>query len=156
MSELPSASRESCSIKRTLDLLGEKWTMLVLREAFYGVRRFDDFQRNIGCARNILSSRLTLLVERGVMRREPYREPKSRPRDEYRLTDKGRELLPIILALMQWGDRWDAPPEGPAVVVRHNGCQRPVRVVIECADGHGPLTARDTHAVPGLGALHAA
>src|SRR5947209_12110312 len=98
-------SAENCSIKRTLDTLGERWTLLVLREAFYGVRRFDDFQHNVGCARNVLSSRLARLVDRGILRREPYREPKSRPRFEYRLTEKGRDLYPILIALMQWGDR---------------------------------------------------
>lgn len=147
---------EACSIKRTLDVFGEKWTFLVLRDAFYGVRRFEDFQRHIGCARNVLSSRLAALVEEGVLRREPYREPKSRPRYEYRLTDKGRDLLPILLALMQWGDRWEAGSEGPTVEVRHRGCGAAVEVVVQCTDGHTGLTARDTLPVPGPGARAAA
>jgi len=143
----PPRSNEDCSIKRTLDVLGERWTLLVLREAFYGVRRFDDLQRNIGCARNILSRRLATLVAQGILRREPYREPKSRSRYEYRLTDKGLELFPILIALMQWGDRWAAYPHGPPVTVRHRGCEAAVEVVIQCAAGHGPLTARDTRPV---------
>jgi DNA-binding HxlR family transcriptional regulator len=88
-------------IRAVPPVLGEKWTLLVLREAFYGVRRFEDFQRAIGCARNILSARLAMLVDEDVLRREPYREPGSRLRHEYRLTEKGRELLPIVVALMQ-------------------------------------------------------
>jgi DNA-binding HxlR family transcriptional regulator len=147
---------ETCSIKRTLDVLGERWTLLVLREAFYGVRRFEDFQRHIGCARNVLASRLAGLVEEGVMRREPYREPKRRARHEYRLTEKGRDLLPILIALMQWGDRWRAGEGGPAVEVRHRGCGAPVEVIVRCADGHGPLTARDTRPMPGPGAVRRA
>ena len=143
----PERSNQACSIKRTLDVLGERWTLLVLREAFYGVRRFDDFQRNIGCARNILSSRLAALVERGILRREPYREPGSRSRHEYRLTEKGIDLFPILIALMQWGDRWEADPQGPAVSVRHRDCEAPVEVVIQCAAGHRPLSARDTEPV---------
>ena len=147
---------ENCSIKRALETVGERWTLLVLREAFYGVRRFDDFHRNIGCARNVLSTRLATLVDRGILRREPYREPKSRPRFEYRLTEKGRDLYPILLALMQWGDRWEADPAGPAAIIRHNGCEAPVGVVIQCDAGHSPLSARDTHPTPGPGALRAA
>src|SRR3954454_7175745 len=97
-----------CSIRRTLDVVGEKWTLLVLREAFYGLRRFDDFHRAIGCARNILSARLATLVEHGILQRARYQEPGSRPRAEYHLTDKGRELFPALIALLQWGDRWTA------------------------------------------------
>lgn len=156
MSGEPTYPSEACSIKRTLDVLGERWTLLVLRDAFYGVRRFEDFQRHIGCARNILSSRLATLVEEGILGREPYREPKSRPRYEYRLTEKGRDLLPILLALMQWGDRWETGPEGPTVEVRHRGCDAPVEVVVQCAAGHGPLIARDTQPVPGPAARAAA
>jgi DNA-binding HxlR family transcriptional regulator len=151
-----SYSAENCSIKRTLEVLGERWTLLVLREAFYGVRRFDDFQRNIGCARNVLSNRLATLVEKDILKRVPYREPKSRPRYEYRLTDKGRDLYPILVALMQWGDRWEADPDGPSAILRHNDCEAPVEVVLRCTAGHFPLTARDAHPVPGPGARRAA
>ncbi|HEV7461182.1 MAG TPA: helix-turn-helix domain-containing protein [Solirubrobacteraceae bacterium] len=145
-------SAENCSIRRTLDVVGEKWTLLVLREAFYGVRRFDDFARGVGCARNILSARLHTLVEEELLRREPYREPGQRSRVEYRLTDKGLELFPVVVALMQWGDRWAVDPEGPPVEITHRDCGEPVAVTMTCAAGHGPLTARDTEAVPGAGA----
>jgi DNA-binding HxlR family transcriptional regulator len=149
-------SAENCSIARTLEVVGEKWTLLVLREAFYGTRRFDDFQRAIGCARNLLSARLSTLVEHGILRREPYHEPGSRPRAEYRLTEKGVDLFPVLVALLQWGDRWAADPEGPPVEVRHADCGEPVEVELRCAAGHGSLTARDARPVPGPGARLAA
>src|SRR5437899_1397547 len=152
----PRYSAENCSIARTLEVVGEKWTLLVLREAFYGTRRFDDFQRAVGCARNVLSARLTTLVEHEILRREPYREPGARARDEYRLTEKGFELFPVLLALLQWGDRWTADPAGPAVEVLHAGCDEPVEVTLQCAAGHRPLSARDTRPRPGPGARRAA
>ncbi len=145
-------SAENCSIRRTLDVVGEKWTLLVLREAFYGVRRFADFHRTLGCARNILAARLTTLVDEGILDRHPYQEPGARPRTEYRLTEKGLELFPTLVALLQWGDRWTADPQGPAVVVCHQGCGQRVGVELRCDAGHRPLSARDTQANPGAGA----
>src|ERR1700704_6781283 len=103
-------SAENCSIRSTLDIVGEKWTLLVLREAFYGVRRFDDFARGVGCARNILSARLNTLVDEGLLRREPYRDPGQRARVEYRLTEKGLEVFPAVVAPMQRGDRRGGGP----------------------------------------------
>ena len=114
-----------CSIKRTLDVVGEKWTLLVLREAFYGARRFEEFLANVGCARTLLSERLATLVEHGVLRREPYREPGQRERHQYLLTEKGHDLFAALVVLMQWGDRWEAGPEGGPVVVRHRDCGQP-------------------------------
>lgn len=145
-------SSENCSIGRTLDVVGEKWTLLVLREAFYGVRRFDDFARSLGCARNILSARLATLVAEGLLTREPYREPGRRTRVEYRLTEKGHELFPVLVVLLQWGDRWEGDAEGPAVEIRHRECGETVSVRMSCAAGHGPLTARDVEPIPGAGA----
>lgn len=98
-------SAENCSIARTLEVVGEKWTLLVLREAFYGLRRFDDFARALGCPRDVLSARLKRLVGEGVLRQVPYQDPGSRPRTEYQLTSKGIDLQPALLALMAWGDR---------------------------------------------------
>jgi DNA-binding HxlR family transcriptional regulator len=147
---------DNCSIRRTLDIVGEKWTLLVLREAFYGVRRFADFHRALGCARNLLSARLRTLVTEGILAQEPYHEPGSRVRFEYRLTEKGMELFPALMALMQWGDRWTAEAEGPPVEVRHRDCGRRVRVELRCAGGHGHLSARDSEAIPGSGAKPAA
>ena len=104
---------ENCTIKGALEIVGEKWSLLVLREAFFGIRRFDDFHRVLGCARNLLSDRLAKLVDHGVLDRVAYREPGQRTRHEYHLTEKGRDLLPALVALMQWGDRWTAGPDGP-------------------------------------------
>lgn len=139
-----SAARETCSVARTLEVVGERWTMLVLREAFYGVRRFNDFQQLLGAPRNVLTARLQTLVDAGVLRREPYREEGARERHEYRLTEAGRDLMPALVALMQWGDRHLAGEGGGPVVVRHRDCGEPVSAVLTCAAGHAGLTARDT------------
>src|SRR2546430_1108714 len=113
-------SNDLCSVAGTLEILGERWTMLVLREAFLGTHRFDDFHRNIGCARNILSERLQKLVANEILERRPYSD--RPPRFEYRLTEKGIDLWPAIVALMQWGDRYVAGERGPAIVLEHKGC----------------------------------
>jgi DNA-binding HxlR family transcriptional regulator len=145
-------SDANCPIKGTLEIVGEKWSLLVLREAFYGVRRFDDFQRALGCARNLLSERLAKLVEHGLLERVAYREPGQRRRFEYRLTEKGRDLQPTLIALMQWGDRWTADSDGPPVEVLHRGCGAKVHAALTCEDGHGDLSPRELDAVPGPGA----
>jgi DNA-binding HxlR family transcriptional regulator len=149
-------SAENCSIRLTLDIVGERWTLLVLREAFYGVRRFDDFVRAIGCPRDVLSARLTTLVDEGILKRQPYHEPGKRTRNEYRLTGKGLELFPALLALLEWGDRWTADPSGPAVELSHRGCGGQLTMTMGCAAGHAPLTARDVEARPGPGARRVA
>src|ERR1700742_5376027 len=108
-----------CSIARAMEILGERWTFLILRESFYGVRRFSDMQRNLGIARNILSTRLQTLVGAGILVRVLYREEPERY--EYRLTEAGRDLYPRIVTLMRWGDKHfqaDEPPVG----LRHNTC----------------------------------
>ncbi len=137
-----------CSIKRTLDVVGEKWTLLVLREAFYGARRFEEFFANVGCARSLLSERLTTLVEHGVLHREPYREPGQRERHQYLLTEKGRDLFAALVALRQWGDRWQAGPQGGPVVVRHRECGEPVCVQLRCANGHRVFEVEETETGP--------
>ena len=149
-------STENCSVKRALEIVGEKWTLLVLREAFYGARRFEQIQATVGCSRNLLSDRLETLVEEGLLQRVAYREPGQRGRHEYRLTDKGLELFPALLALMHWGDKWYADPTGPPVEVRHRRCGEAIRVTLACDDGHRDLAARDTVPVPGPGARLAA
>ena len=125
----------NCSIARTLQVLGEKWTLLIIRESFYGATRFEQFHRVLQCPRNLLSERLTLLVDEGILERSEYREPGSRARKEYRLTDKGRELMPILLAFRQWGDRHKADPEGPPV-------RRPARRVRQGPARHAHLRRR--------------
>jgi DNA-binding HxlR family transcriptional regulator len=141
---------QACSIARSLEVLGERWTLLVLREAFRRVRRFEDFQRNLGIARNVLTDRLTRLVDEGILSREAYQD---RPvRFEYRLTDKGRELWPVMMTLMQWGDRYYAGDEGAPVVVRHRDCGGEVTDHLKCAKCGAELGPRDVVAEPGPGA----
>ncbi len=147
---------DNCPIKGTLDVVGEKWTLLVLREAFYGARRFEQFHDRVGCARNLLSERLATLVEHEILVREPYREPGQRQRHEYRLTDKGLELFTVLVALMRWGDRWTAGPDGPPVELQHRGCGEPLEAIVRCNAGHQPLGARDSLPAPGPGARLAA
>lgn len=146
-------SASNCSIARTLGVVGEKWTLLVLREAFYGVRRFDDFHTVLGCARNLLAARLKTLVAQGLMERAEYTDERGRGRHEYRLTDKGRDLFPAVVALMQWGDRWTADDSGPAVTLLHRDCGEPVTIELTCGAGHVELGARDITPVPGPGAI---
>ena len=143
---------EHCSIRRALDVLGEKWTLLVLREAFYGLTRFDDFARALRCGRGVLSARLKTLTEAGVLERREYREADQRPRGEYRLTDKGRDLFPAILALSQWSERWMPPPEGPVARVLSRKSGRPVSVVMTHDTAVEPLSMRDVEITPGPGA----
>src|SRR5947209_433167 len=102
-----------CSVARTLDVVGERWSLLVLRDAFNGVRRFEDFAARLPIARNVLTNRLQTLVAHGVLERLPYQE--HPPRYEYRLTPKGRDLYPVIIALLQWGDRYLAGEDGPPI-----------------------------------------
>ncbi|HET9142409.1 helix-turn-helix domain-containing protein [Actinophytocola sp.] len=132
-----------CSIARAVDLLGERWTMLVLREAFSGVRRFDDIQQNTGAPRQVLSARLAHLVDNGLLRRVPYQDPGQRQRHEYRLTRKGLDLYPVLVGLLQWGDKYLADDSGPTVVLAHHDCGAEVHVSLVCADGHQVPSARE-------------
>ena len=145
----------NCSIGRTLQVVGEKWTLLIIRESFYGATRFEQFHRVLQCPRNLLSERLALLVEEGILERSEYREPGSRTRMEYRLTDTGRELMHIMLAFMQWGDRHKADPEGPPVLAKHADCGRDVQVAFTCSKGHVVEGLDDVELVDGPGALPA-
>jgi DNA-binding HxlR family transcriptional regulator len=147
---------DNCSIERTLAVVGEKWTFLVLREAFSGVRRFADMQAATGAPRQVLSARLTRLVEEGLLRKVPYREPGQRQRDEYRLTEMGRDLYPIMVALMHWGDRYQAGPDGPPVLLTHRGCGALVEQHFRCAEGHEVADPREVTPLPGPGARNVA
>ena len=143
---------ENCTIGAALAIVGEKWTFLVLREAFNGVRRFDDIRRRIGAPRQILSDRLARLVEQDLLRKVPYREPGQRSRGEYRLTEKGLALFPLIVALLEWGNEYAASPAGPVAELTHRDCGAPVRQELRCAEGHLVHSAREVTAVPGPGA----
>lgn len=127
---------EACSIARTLELIGERWILLVLRDVANGVRRFDDLVSHLGVARNVLSRRLAALTEAGLVVRTAYRTEGARERHEYRLSRAGRELVPILLAMMAWGDRHLAGDEGRPVIARHADCGAPVRVLVTCEAGH--------------------
>ncbi len=127
---------DTCSIARTLDLIGDRWTLLVLRDVVNGVGRFDELADHLGIARNILSGRLARLAEAGLVERTAYQEPGARERHAYRLTGPGRELVPILRAFMDWGDRPLAGPEGPPAVVRPAAGGAPIKVSLSCADGH--------------------
>src|SRR4051794_30525702 len=141
---------QNCSVARALEVLGDRWTLLVIRDAFLGVRRFDDFQRDLGVARNVLSDRLQRLTDEGLLERRRYQE---RPeRFEYRLTEKGIDLWPAIVTLMKWGDRYYAPPEGAPRVVRHRECGGEVTGHLTCETCGASLTARDVYSEPGPGA----
>jgi DNA-binding HxlR family transcriptional regulator len=144
---------ETCSIARTLALIGDRWTLLVLRDVANGVGRFDELTGHLGVARNVLSSRLARLAEAGLVERRAYREPGARERQEYRLSRSGRELVPILLALMQWGDKNLAGPEGPPAVVRHADCGAPIKVAVTCAEGHELGDASRVRVEPGPGSL---
>jgi DNA-binding HxlR family transcriptional regulator len=146
----------NCNIAAALAVVGEKWTFLVLREAFNGVRRFDDMQRRTGAPRQVLSNRLGRLVEEGILRKAPYQEAGMRPRHEYRLTEKGIEFYPVIAALLAWGDKYAAAPGGPAVELTHRDCGAPVFLQLACSDGHTLGSAREVTPVPGPGARRVA
>ena len=121
----------NCTIARSIEVVGERWTMLVLREAFLGTRRFEDFRERLGIARNILTDRLEGLVEEGILERRQYQE---RPvRFEYRLTEKGLDFYEIIIALKKWGDRWSVREEGNLpLLLRHNACGRVFDAISVC------------------------
>ncbi|MEU1577509.1 helix-turn-helix domain-containing protein [Streptomyces collinus] len=145
-------STENCPVQRTLDVVGEKWTLLILRDAVNGVRRFDDFHRHIGLSEAVLSDRLRKLIAAGVLKAVPYREPGSRSRNEYRLTRKGWDLWPVLMALRQWGEAYALDSESPVLDVRHTDCDAPVRVVVECSEGHSSLHPEHVTARLGPGA----
>jgi DNA-binding HxlR family transcriptional regulator len=139
-----------CSIARTVDIIGEWWTPLIVRDAFYGKRRFEDFQRSLGIARNVLAARLERLVEAGIMERQRYED--RPPRDEYVLTAKGRDLFPVIAAIMTWGDRYTAGTAGPPLLVMHAACGEPASLRPTCDKCGEPIGLGNVALVPGPGA----
>jgi DNA-binding HxlR family transcriptional regulator len=138
-----------CSVAQCLDVVGEWWSLLIVRDAFLGVSRFDDFQARLGISRNILAQRLNHLVDSGVLKRVPYQE--HPPRSEYRLTEKGRDLWHVLTAMRQWGDRWEAP-DGPPLRIKHTKCGHLVKVLPVCSHCGEMLDARVVTPVPGPGA----
>ena len=139
-----------CSVAQSLEVIGEWWTLLILRDAFLGVTRFDDFAHRLGISRNVLTARLDTLVDADVLARVPYDE--ARGRFDYRLTDKGRALLPVLPAIRQWGDEWILGEGHEPVVVEHTGCGNVTRGVLTCAHCGEELTTRNLRARRGPGA----
>ena len=138
-----------CSIARSLEVLGERWTLLIVRDALLGLRRFEDFQRSLGVARNVLTGRLNRLVEAGVLERVPYQQ--RPPRHDYQLTPMGRELAVPVIGLMHWGDRHLAGPAGPPRLTRHHHCGGTLDAELLCATCRQPVPAADVDVLPGPG-----
>jgi DNA-binding HxlR family transcriptional regulator len=134
-------STESCSLARSLAVVGDRWTLLILRDAFLRIRRFDDFQARLGIARRVLTDRLSTLVENGVLEKVAYQERPSRY--EYRLTKKGLALYPVILSLVHWGDAYYAGNDGPPVYHRHKTCGHRFRSVLTCSECGDAVGAQD-------------
>lgn len=139
----------ACSIARTLDIAGEPWSPLIIRDVWVGIDRFDDIQRELGISRKVLADRLHTLVERGVLERRAYAD--RPPRHEYVLTRKGIELCQVLLAMTAWGDRWTAGEAGPPVLVRHRACGQTTQAEVRCARCGQPLGADDVDVLPGPG-----
>jgi DNA-binding HxlR family transcriptional regulator len=148
--ERKSFSDMHCSVAQCLEVVGEWWSLLIVRDAFLGVKRFDDFQERLGISRNVLTQRLARLVAAGVLVKVPYSE--HPPRHNYRLTDKGRDLWPVLTAMRQWGDRY-AAPEGPPLELIHKDCGEISQAQMTCSNCAKPIGARDVRAIPGPGAV---
>ena len=139
-----------CSLARTLNVVGEWWTPLVLARIAVGLTRFDDIQRDLGVSRKVLTERLDTLVEHDLLERRPYQE---RPvRHDYVLTEKGADLVPALMALMAWGDRWANDEDGTPLRLHHRTCGHDADPVVTCSHCNAPMGMRDTLARPGPGA----
>ncbi|MFG1677394.1 winged helix-turn-helix transcriptional regulator [Micromonospora sp. NPDC049282] len=140
----------TCSIARTLDVIGEPWSPLILRDVYAGTNRFEQLQRGLGISRKVLTERLNWLVAQGVLARREY---SARPvRHEYTLTDKGTELCDLLLVMVRWGDRWTAGEAGPPVLYRHHACGSTSHVELRCSECERPMRATDIDLLPGPGA----
>ena len=154
MPSMPWAAQDpsNCSVTLALDVVGKPWILLVLREVFRGLHRFDEIQRHIGVSPPVLSRRLAAMVDGGLLERVPYREDGSRERSEYHLTESGRGLFPVLIALRDWGDAHLAGEQGPATIYRHQDCGAEVRAAMFCADGHRLASRAEVVPEPGPGA----
>ncbi|MFE3458379.1 winged helix-turn-helix transcriptional regulator [Nocardiopsis aegyptia] len=140
----------ACSIARTMDVIGEPWSPLVLRNVYVGINRFEPLQQSLGISRKVLTQRLKWLVENGVLERVEYSD--RPPRHEYALTDKGRELCDLLMVMVRWGDRWTAGEAGPPVLYRHHACGEISHVEPRCSVCGRPMHATDVDVLPGPGA----
>ena len=146
--EYKSFAAMDCSVAQCLEIIGERWSMLIIRDTFMGVTRFEEFQRRLGISRNILRGRLNSLVNAGVLVRVPYSE--HPPRDDYKLTQKGKDLWPILTSMRQWGDQY-AAPSGPPIELEHAWCGKLTHVETVCSECGEPVSYRDVKAVAGDG-----
>jgi DNA-binding HxlR family transcriptional regulator len=145
-------SVDNCTIARALGILGEKWTFVVLREVFTGIRRFDDMRVRTGIPRQVLANRLATLVEHEVLQRVPYQQPGARARHEYRLTRKGFALYPVLITMLDWGNQYLADPPGPPLRFVHTDCDADVHAELRCEAGHPIDDHRRVVPRPGPGA----
>ena len=141
-------AQEPCSVARSVAVIGDRWTLMILRDCFLGVRRFEAFQERLGISRTIIADRLKHLTEEGVLRRVAYQEHPVR--HEYRLTDKGLDLHPVVMAIVHWGDRHYAGEAGPPLLHRHKGCGCDFHPVQTCSECGEPVDARAVETRPGL------
>lgn len=139
----------ACSIARTFDVIGEPWSPLILRDVWVGLNRFDQLQADLGISRKVLTERLNHLVGEGVLERRPY---DNRPRYEYHLTEKGSELVDVLMVMVGWGDKWLAGDAGPPVLLRHHACGEVSNVDLRCTHCGKPMHAHDVDRLPGPGA----
>jgi DNA-binding HxlR family transcriptional regulator len=140
----------ACSIARTLEIAGEPWSPLIIRDVWVGITRFDDLQRSLGISRKVLTERLKWLIAHGVLEQRSYSD--RPPRHDYVLTQKGLELCDVLLAITAWGDRWTAGEAGPPVLLRHRTCGELTHAEVRCARCGEPLHARDVYVEVGPGA----
>jgi DNA-binding HxlR family transcriptional regulator len=140
----------NCSIAQSLEIIGEWWTLLILRDAFFGVRRFDEFVERLGIARNVLTNRLDTLVDHGVLERRAYDE--GRARYDYVLTDKGRALWPVVTAIREWGDEWVLGAGNEPILVEHRACGQVTHTRLVCDCCGEALDARSVRVIAGPGA----
>ena len=145
-----SFAEMNCSIAQALEVVGEWWTLLILRDCFLGIRRFDDFVERLGIARNVLTNRLETLIDAGVLERHAYDE--ARGRYDYVLTEKGRALWPVMTALRQWGDQWVLGVGNEPLLLEHRTCGHNTTAQMTCDACGEALDARSVRAVPGPGA----
>ena len=138
---------QPCSVARSVAVIGDRWTLMILRDCFLGIRRFDDFQRRLRISRSIIADRLKHLVDEGVLRRDAYQDQPVR--HEYRLTDKGMALHPVIMAIVHWGDTHYAGETGPPLLHRHKACGCDFSPVLACSECGEPVGARDVEVRPG-------
>jgi DNA-binding HxlR family transcriptional regulator len=139
-----------CSVAQCLEVVGEWWSMLIVRDVFLGVTRFDEIQERLGISRNVLDQRLSRLVDTGVLARVPYSD--HPPRFDYRLTDKGRDLWPVLTSMREWGDKY-AAPAGPPVLMIHKGCGEVSAAIMTCSSCGQPIGPRDVTVAAGPGAV---